>query len=82
MINKSVPNVIIFFLLAIDFYINHGFSMHEAAIYESIWRSLQLEYMSLSNQSKFYVAEGSDHHIHLEKPDVIIECIKEILMKC
>lgn len=51
----------------------------EAITYESIWRELQEQYNLLSKESKFVVAEGSDYMIQLEKPEYVIDGIKELL---
>ncbi|MCM1991628.1 alpha/beta fold hydrolase [Oceanirhabdus seepicola] len=65
--------------ISIQFYVNLGMAEEEAVAYESIWRGLQEQYTLLSKDSKFIVAEGSDHMIQLEKPKYVTEAIEELL---
>ncbi len=46
---------------------------------QQAWCALQMELLSLSSDSKQVVAEESEHHIHLHQPDLVIECIREIV---
>lgn len=67
--------------VSVQFYIDRGIPEAEAIKYENTWRELQLEHAKLSSKAKFIVADGSDHNIQLEKPGVIIECLRELLKK-
>lgn len=62
---------------SVKFYMDRGIPQEEAEAYEAVWRELQVEHSKLSKQGKLIVAHGSDHNIQLEKPDVLINCIKE-----
>ncbi len=46
---------------------------------ESIWTTLQLELAALSSQGRRIVALGSGHGIQLDKPQVVIDAIREVL---
>lgn len=65
--------------VSIKFYTDRGIPELEAVSYEDTWRSLQIELSQLSRKGKFIIAEGSDHNIQLEKPDVVIKCIRELM---
>lgn len=60
-------------------FVKYDIPEDEARIYENVWRELIIEQALLSNDSKLVVAHGSDHCIQLEKPMIVIECIKEML---
>lgn len=60
-------------------FVKYDIPEDEARIYENVWRELIIEQTMLSNDSEFIVAHGSDHCIQLEKPIIVIECIKEML---
>lgn len=45
----------------------------------SRWLSLQEELARLSTHSKLVVANGSSHYIHLDRPDLVIHSILELL---
>jgi pimeloyl-ACP methyl ester carboxylesterase len=65
--------------VSVKFYTDRGIPESEAMSYEDIWRKLQVEHSLLSKKGKLVIAEGSDHIIQLEKPKVVIDCIKELL---
>lgn len=46
---------------------------------ESMWLKLQQELNNLSANSKHIVAENSQHSIHLDQPDLVINAINDIL---
>ncbi len=64
---------------AVRFWVEQGIPESEAIIYEATWRKLQKEHANLSNQGKLIIAEGSDHEIHVEKPQYIIDTINDML---
>lgn len=43
------------------------------------WKNMQKEVASLSNNGKEMLVEDADHFIHLDKPDVVIDVIMEML---
>lgn len=51
----------------------------EAMVYEAKWRELEIELSRLSNQGKLVIAENSDHEVYVDKPDVIVQCLRTLL---
>lgn len=51
----------------------------EAVRHENKWRELQEELALLSNQGELIIASDSDHLIYIDRPDVVIECLKEFV---
>ena len=47
--------------------------------HERIWQQLQVELAELSSRSRLVVAEGSGHYIQLERPQLVIEAIGQIV---
>jgi pimeloyl-ACP methyl ester carboxylesterase len=47
--------------------------------YEAIWAEMQDELAALSPHGRVVVAEGSGHDIHLERPDLVIDAITEVV---
>jgi pimeloyl-ACP methyl ester carboxylesterase len=56
-------------------FIKHGIPADEAYRYEQRWHELQQELSRLSQHGEMVIAKGSDHGIHLDKPDQVIECL-------
>lgn len=82
--SRNFPNVNLIVIardieVAIKPFIEYGIPEVEARLYESVWRELVMEQAELSNKGKFVIAHGCDHCIQLEKPIIVIECIKELL---
>lgn len=46
---------------------------------QPIWLALQDELASLSTNSTHVIAEGSGHAIHLDRPDLVIAAIRQVL---
>lgn len=65
--------------VSVKFYTDRGIPEMEAVAYEDTWRNLQIEHSQLSPKGKFIIAEGSDHNIQLEKPEIVIQCLKDLL---
>ncbi len=51
----------------------------EAILYEVEWRKLQKELSTLSSKGNLIIAEDSDHEIYLDRPEVVVECLKKLL---
>ena len=51
----------------------------EAILYENVWRELQIELSQLSGKGELVIAEGSDHQVHLDRPDSVIQSLKRFL---
>ena len=48
---------------------------------ERIWRELQKDLAKRSTHGEFRVAEQSEHNIHLEQPELVIQAIRDVLQK-
>ena len=46
---------------------------------QSTWIELQEELASLSTNSTHLIAEGSGHAIHLDRPDLVVEAIEQVV---
>jgi pimeloyl-ACP methyl ester carboxylesterase len=51
----------------------------EMAAAEALTRTGQRELTNLSTNSQFLIAEGSEHNIHVENPDIIIDVVREMM---
>jgi pimeloyl-ACP methyl ester carboxylesterase len=49
--------------------------------HSDVWPKLQKELASLSRNSRYVVAEGSGHAVHIEKPKIVIDEILRMLQK-
>ncbi len=49
------------------------------ADYEALWLEQQKQYAALSTRSTQQVVEDSDHVIHFNKPELVIEAIKQLI---
>lgn len=47
--------------------------------YEQLWQQLQAELARLSSQGRLVVAEGSGHYIQLERPQLVIDAISDVV---
>jgi pimeloyl-ACP methyl ester carboxylesterase len=54
------------------------FPMDAADRYEQIWLDLQKEIAALSTNSKHRIVEDNDHCIHDQRPDIVLEAIREL----
>jgi pimeloyl-ACP methyl ester carboxylesterase len=57
-------------------FIEHGIPEEEANLHEQVWRELQVELAALSSKGELIIAEGSDHEIHKDRPEIIMECLE------
>jgi pimeloyl-ACP methyl ester carboxylesterase len=55
-----------------------GFPKDVAGLYEQVWLDLQKEMAALSTTSKHRIVEDSDHCIHDQRPDIVLESIREL----
>jgi len=46
---------------------------------EQLWQELQAELAALSSRGRLVVAEGSGHYIQLERPQLVIDAISEVV---
>ena len=56
-----------------------GMDKDTSAQTERIWTTMQLELAALSSNGRRIVASGSGHGIQLDKPQVVIDAIREVL---
>ena len=56
-----------------------GINDDEMRRYEETWRELQGDLAALSSRGRVVVAEGAGHMIHHERPDVVVEAIREVV---
>jgi pimeloyl-ACP methyl ester carboxylesterase len=56
-----------------------GIDDEEMRRYEETWRELQGELATLSSRGRVTVAEGAGHMIHHERPDLVVEAIREVI---
>jgi pimeloyl-ACP methyl ester carboxylesterase len=56
-----------------------GLSDEVNQAYEQLWQDLQAELAALSSQGKLMMAEGSGHYIQLERPQLVIDAIVEVV---
>jgi pimeloyl-ACP methyl ester carboxylesterase len=61
------------------YWVKYKIPQQEALIYETEWHNLQIELSKLSDKGKLIIAENSDHEVYLDRPDVIIQCLKTLL---
>lgn len=64
--------------VAESYWINMNIPENEAIIYEHKWRELQSELSQLSAIGELIIAQDSDHDIYLDRPDIIIDCLKKL----
>jgi len=55
-----------------------GFSESENQQAWQAWQDMQLELLSLSSNSSHIIAGESEHNIHLQQPDLVIDAIQSI----
>ncbi len=77
----SFPNIPLIVIardnsIAEGYWVKYDIPEKEAILYEAEWRKLQIELSSLSNKGRLIIAENSDHEIYLDRPDIIISCLK------
>ena len=66
--------------VSVKSFVEYDIPEKEAVLYEDVWRDLQIELSQLSNNGSFIIADKSDHDIHLDRPDIIIDCLKGFLV--
>jgi len=63
--------------IAEEYWIKYNIPQQEAVLYETEWRNLQIELSKFSDIGKLIIAESSDHEVYLDRPDVIIQCLRK-----
>ena len=54
-------------------------STEEKAQAMAAWAELQAELVTLSDDSKQVIAEGASHFVHLDRPELVIGAIREVV---
>ncbi len=65
--------------ISVEWMTNKGISYEEAVKVENLWQDLSKDYLKLSTKSKWILAEKSGHSIHLDRPEIVIDAIKELI---
>lgn len=65
--------------VGVESWIKYQIPKKEAVLYEAQWRDLQIELSKLSNKGKLVIAENSEHEVYIDRPDIVIECLKELI---
>ncbi|WLD93993.1 alpha/beta hydrolase [Alkalihalobacillus sp. AL-G] len=58
-------------------WLDHSIPKEEAALYEDVWRDLQVELSELSTKGELIIAENSDHEVHIDRPDIVIQSLDQ-----
>lgn len=62
-----------------EYWVKYNIPEKEAILYEAEWRKLQIELSELSDRGELIIAENSDHEVYVDRPDVIIKCLKTLI---
>jgi len=54
-------------------------SAEEEAQTMAVWAELQAELVALSSSGKQVIAEGASHFVHLDRPELVIDAIREVV---
>ncbi|MGE7923977.1 alpha/beta hydrolase [Viridibacillus arvi] len=55
-----------------------GLPESELRLFEETWQELIMNQVKLTSNSKFIIAKKASHLIHMDRPDIIVQSIKEI----
>lgn len=66
--------------IAEKYWVKYGIPENEAVLYEAEWRRLQIELSRLTERGQFIVADNSDHEVYIDKPEIIVQCLKTLLL--
>ncbi len=58
-----------------------GLQKEDAEEVEQIWQQLARAYIRLSPQSEWIVARESGHYIHIDEPELVIEEIRQLVLR-
>lgn len=64
---------------SVNAFIQYNIPREEAIKYETKWRELQIELSHLSELGELIIADGSDHEVHIDKPEIVIQSLKTFL---
>jgi pimeloyl-ACP methyl ester carboxylesterase len=66
-------------ILSVRNWMKYEIPEEEAVEHENKWRELQEELVLLSDQGKLIIASDSDHLIYIDRPDVVMDCLKSLI---
>ncbi|MEY9972326.1 pimeloyl-ACP methyl ester carboxylesterase [Lysinibacillus sp. RC46] len=55
-----------------------GLSEWELRLFEEKWQELIMNQVNLTSNSKYIIAQGASHSIHIDRPDIIVQSINKI----
>ncbi|MGE7624025.1 alpha/beta hydrolase [Viridibacillus sp. NPDC096237] len=55
-----------------------GLPEWELRLFEEKWQGLIMNQVNLTSNSKFIIAQGASHSIHIDRPDIIVQSINKI----
>lgn len=58
-----------------------GLQRDDAEEVEQIWQQLARAYLRLSPQSEWIVAQDSGHYIHIERPELVVDEIRRLVLR-
>ena len=64
---------------SVNAFVRYNIPEEEAVKYEKVWRELQIGLTQLSTKGELIIADRSDHSIHLDRPDIVIQGLKRFL---
>ncbi|WP_313893948.1 alpha/beta fold hydrolase [Psychrobacillus sp.] len=64
---------------SVNAFVQYNIPEEEAVKYEKVWRELQIGLSQLSTKGELIIADHSDHGIHLDRPDIVIQGLKRFL---
>lgn len=64
---------------SVNAFVQYNIPKEEAVKYEKVWRELQIGLSQFSTKGKLIIADRSDHGIHLDRPDIVIQGLKRFL---
>lgn len=59
-------------------YMEYGIPEEEALLHEKVWHELQVELAQLSEKGELVIAEGSDHEVHKDQPEMVLKCLRRL----
>jgi len=54
-------------------------SAEEKASVMAVWAELQAELATLSSNGRQVIAEDAGHYVHLDRPELVIDAIRDVL---
>ena len=59
--------------------VNERYTAADTAAFEMLWQAAQTDYLALSTRSAQISPPNSGHNIHLDRPDVVIQVVTDML---